>query len=287
MGRRAGHQSWSTIRPPAPTRAPRCGISVRGSKPAPTARAAHAFEAFRAGATRLARRLRAVHGDQGCRTGAGLVRLAAAARSARAGRARDGATHPGRWCPLPRADPVCLLRAVASAQAATPTRAASRWSATFRSSWPTIAPTSGSTRISSSSTQPATPPSWPACRRITSARPASAGATRCTAGIAWPSGTTTGGSSGSAARCSAVDVVRLDHFRGFEAYWEVPAEHETAVQGRWVPGPGAALFDGGRASARRLPIIAEDLGLITPEVERAARPARLPRHEGAAVRLRR
>ena len=63
------------------------------------------------------------------------------------------------------------------------------------------------------------------------------------------------------------DIVRIDHFRGFEAYWEIPAEEETAIIGRWVLGPGAALFDALREELGELPIIAEDLGVITPEVE--------------------
>jgi 4-alpha-glucanotransferase len=65
-----------------------------------------------------------------------------------------------------------------------------------------------------------------------------------------------------------VDLLRLDHFRGFEAYWEVPAGEETAVKGRWVKGPGAGFFEALRRALGQLPIIAEDLGLITPEVER-------------------
>jgi 4-alpha-glucanotransferase len=64
-----------------------------------------------------------------------------------------------------------------------------------------------------------------------------------------------------------VDVVRLDHFRGFEAYWEVPAGMPTAEKGRWVKGPGDALFETMRRELGRLPLIAEDLGIITPEVE--------------------
>ena len=63
------------------------------------------------------------------------------------------------------------------------------------------------------------------------------------------------------------DLIRVDHFRGFEAYWEVPAGETTAVNGGWVKGPGAALF---RAVARQLgplPVVAENLGVITPEVE--------------------
>ena len=64
------------------------------------------------------------------------------------------------------------------------------------------------------------------------------------------------------------DLVRLDHFRGFEAYWEVPASEPTAVNGRWVRGPGDKLFKAlQKALGDELPIIAEDLGLITPEVE--------------------
>ncbi len=66
---------------------------------------------------------------------------------------------------------------------------------------------------------------------------------------------------------STVDILRLDHFRGFEAYWEVPASEATAINGRWVKGPGAALFSGLRDALGDLPIIAEDLGLITPEVD--------------------
>lgn len=65
-----------------------------------------------------------------------------------------------------------------------------------------------------------------------------------------------------------VDIIRLDHFRGFEAYWEVPADETTAVNGRWVAGPGADLFKAiGEALGEMIPIIAEDLGVITPEVE--------------------
>ena len=64
-----------------------------------------------------------------------------------------------------------------------------------------------------------------------------------------------------------VDTLRLDHFRGFESYWAVPAEEETAVNGSWQPGPGAAFFKEMQARLGAMSIIAEDLGLITPEVE--------------------
>ncbi len=64
-----------------------------------------------------------------------------------------------------------------------------------------------------------------------------------------------------------VDIVRIDHFRGFEAYWEVPGGAKTAIDGRWVKGPGCDLFDAMKAQMGDLPIIAEDLGVITDEVE--------------------
>jgi 4-alpha-glucanotransferase len=66
---------------------------------------------------------------------------------------------------------------------------------------------------------------------------------------------------------SLVDIVRLDHFRGFEAYWEIPATEPTAIHGRWVQGPGARLFKALQKALGELPIVAENLGVITPEVE--------------------
>ena len=63
------------------------------------------------------------------------------------------------------------------------------------------------------------------------------------------------------------DLIRVDHFRGFEAYWEIPADEPTAVEGCWVDGPKQAFFDALKEALGELPIIAEDLGIITPEVE--------------------
>lgn len=63
------------------------------------------------------------------------------------------------------------------------------------------------------------------------------------------------------------DVVRIDHFRGFQAYWEIPASEPTAMNGRWVLGPSAHFFEAMEAQLGELPLIAEDLGVITPEVE--------------------
>ena len=64
------------------------------------------------------------------------------------------------------------------------------------------------------------------------------------------------------------DVLRIDHFRGFEAYWSVPATEKTAINGKWCPGPGIDLFKTIKARLGDLPVIAEDLGVITDEVRR-------------------
>ncbi|MDY0269019.1 4-alpha-glucanotransferase [Trichloromonas sp.] len=70
------------------------------------------------------------------------------------------------------------------------------------------------------------------------------------------------------ANLALTDLVRIDHFRGFEACWAIPAEEPTAVKGRWTPVPGTALFEALRRElGLELPLIAEDLGIITPEVE--------------------
>jgi 4-alpha-glucanotransferase len=64
------------------------------------------------------------------------------------------------------------------------------------------------------------------------------------------------------------DVTRIDHFRGFVAYWAIPEKHKTARRGRWRRGPGAALFHAVESELGELPVIAEDLGVITPAVDR-------------------
>ncbi len=63
------------------------------------------------------------------------------------------------------------------------------------------------------------------------------------------------------------DSIRLDHFRGFEAFWSIPADEETAIHGQWVKAPGHELFHRLKEVFGELPFIAEDLGLITPEVD--------------------
>ncbi len=64
-----------------------------------------------------------------------------------------------------------------------------------------------------------------------------------------------------------IDIVRIDHFRGFDAFWEIPGGAETAENGRWVRAPGEKLFKSLIKHLGDIPILAEDLGVITPEVE--------------------
>jgi 4-alpha-glucanotransferase len=78
------------------------------------------------------------------------------------------------------------------------------------------------------------------------------------------------------AQFALFDLVRIDHFRGFQAYWEIPAEEATAVHGRWVKAPGAALFKALAHEFGTVPVVAEDLGVITPEVEALRDRFRLP-----------
>lgn len=83
---------------------------------------------------------------------------------------------------------------------------------------------------------------------------------------------------------SLCDIVRIDHFRGFEAYWEIPAEAETAIHGQWQPGPGSGVFAAIRQALKiklgknvdQLRIIAEDLGVITPKVTALRQSVGLP-----------
>lgn len=72
------------------------------------------------------------------------------------------------------------------------------------------------------------------------------------------------------------DITRLDHFRGFESYWAVPASETTAVNGEWEKGPGMDFFKEIKKSLGKLPIIAEDLGVITPPVEKLRDGLNLP-----------
>ena len=69
------------------------------------------------------------------------------------------------------------------------------------------------------------------------------------------------------ATLTVFDMIRIDHFRGFEAYWAVPASEDTAINGEWIKAPGAELFATAAEQIGELPIVAENLGVITPEVE--------------------
>jgi 4-alpha-glucanotransferase len=70
-----------------------------------------------------------------------------------------------------------------------------------------------------------------------------------------------------ASQLELVDLMRIDHFRGFDAYWSIPVDEPTAMNGQWVEAPGEALFRTLKQRFGRLPLVAEDLGVITPEVE--------------------
>src|SRR5271165_3124201 len=72
------------------------------------------------------------------------------------------------------------------------------------------------------------------------------------------------------------DIVRLDHFRGFEAFWEIPADEPSAINGQWIPGPNEDLFKALKDALGKLPFIAEDLGYITDEVHELRKKLEIP-----------
>ncbi|MGL6170185.1 MAG: 4-alpha-glucanotransferase, partial [Fusobacteriaceae bacterium] len=72
------------------------------------------------------------------------------------------------------------------------------------------------------------------------------------------------------------DIVRIDHFRGFESYWAIPAGSPTAVNGKWEKGPGMKLFHAIKEAVGDMPIIAEDLGFLTPAVEKLLKDSEYP-----------
>lgn len=75
---------------------------------------------------------------------------------------------------------------------------------------------------------------------------------------------------------NVVDILRIDHFRALESYWAIPETEETAINGKWKQGPGGAFFERLSSELGDLPIIAEDLGIITPEVEKLRDEYNLP-----------
>ena len=137
--------------------------------------------------------------------------------------------------------------------------------------------TFGRTRSFSCSTSSGDRNSWLACHRIISALMVSSGATPV---YNWDALRQTGYRwciDRIRALLAHVDVIRLDHFRGFAAAWHVPAGATTAQTGQWVPGPGADFFNALKRELGVLPFIAEDLGLITPD---ASTPAMRSRYRG-------
>ena len=109
---------------------------------------------------------------------------------------------------------------------------------------------------------------WPACHLITSVRRVNSGATRFTTGSECSHDGFKWWIERVRAALQVVDIVRVDHFRGFAACWEIPGGDKTAERGRWVEAPGRELFTAVREALGELPIIAEDLGVITPDVEK-------------------
>ena len=181
-----------------------------------------------------------------------LAEVAASMRRARWPRSR--------CCSLPS-----RCSGISSARPPRATRSASL--ATWPSSSTWIRPTSGFIPSSSNWTRSSSRSASPASRPITSPPPASAGAIRSIAGMCWPSSGFAWWIERIRRACQLYDIVRLDHFRGFEAYWAIPAEEETAINGEWIKAPGLELFRALEAALGPLPLVAEDLGLITPEVE--------------------
>ncbi len=120
---------------------------------------------------------------------------------------------------------------------------------------------------SSSSTKAAIPSVSRACHPITFRRADSDGAIRSTSGRCCRENGFDWWVARIRRALTLYDEVRLDHFRGFEAYWSIPAEEQTAVNGQWIKAPGHALFNRLKEIFGELPFIAEDLGLITKEVD--------------------
>ena len=82
------------------------------------------------------------------------------------------------------------------------------------------------------------------------------------------------------------DVIRVDHFRGFDQYCKIPAHATNAREYEWVPGPGLDLFESIKAEFPEARLVAEDLGIITDSVRELVEAIGVPGHEGAAIRVR-
>ena len=199
----------------------------------------------------VARRLRPVRRPQGRPRRRRLVHVGARARPARARgpRRRRGATSP--TASRRTGSSSTPSSGSGSISGATPTSGASASSATCPSSSPTTRPTCGRTRASGSSTRRSPRASSPGCRPTPSAPPASSGAARSTTGTISARTASRGGSTGCARRCGSWTWCALDHFRGFAACWEVPAEDDTAEPGLVGAGAGPRALRGDRRGPRR------------------------------------
>ena len=79
------------------------------------------------------------------------------------------------------------------------------------------------------------------------------------------------------------DIIRIDHFRGFDSYYAIPAKDKTAKNGKWKQGPGMDLFNQLEKKLGKLPIIVEDLGFLTDSVRKLFKGFRIPGHESHPV----
>ena len=224
---------------------------------------------FRARAGLVARRLQPVHGAEGGARHAGLEyagrRRCATVSRRRSTQARASVRDACRLHQFVQWQFFTQWAALRAAAAARGHRADGRHAHLRRARQRRRV---GAAAISSICDPTASRASSRACRPTTSARPASCGATRSTAGTAWRPTATRGGSSACGMTLALVDRVRLDHFRGFVASWQVPGDATTAMHGEWQPGAGRRALRGPRAPrSGRLPIVAENLGFITPDVE--------------------
>ena len=288
--RRLQRRSASTSAPSCRGAWQRLRSARRSASPQRASAAERAdFAAFCAAPRRLAGRLRAVHGAGRTPRLARLVRLARAAGRARRRRRWPQAAHAAcRAHRLLEVLPVVLLPPVADAARPTPTQRGVR-DRRRRADLHRLPERRGLGAPGPVRARRATagPRSWPACRPTSSAPPASAGATRCTAGARMPPKATPGGSQRMRRTFELVDIVRIDHFRGFAGYWEIPASEPTAIKGRWLPGPGAALFEAIASRAGPAAHHCRGPGRDHARRGRAAQELRPARHAHPAVRLRR
>ena len=246
----------------------------------------------------MARRLRPVHGGQGAvrrarpRDGAlrldGVERLVGPRhRGARARGARPVGAGRGGGRRRGEGGPALVLLPVDRPAARTRRSTGSGSWATCPSSWRPTAPTCGPSPVSSSSTGTAGRPWCPVFPRTTSARPASSGATRSTTGAGWRGRGSRGGSGASARPCASSTRCAWTTSGDSPPSGRCPRASRRRCTADGCRRLGRELFAAVRRTLGSVPLIAEDLGVITPDVTAHARRVRLPGHGHPAVRLRR